>query len=354
MKLKGKKTYIIAEAGVNHNGKISIAKKLVTAAKNAGANAVKFQSFITSNLVTKDSSMAEYQIKNTGKNNTQYEMLKKLSLKNKDYLILKKFCKKKKIDFLTSVFDEQSLDFVQNRLKNHMIKIPSGELNNFFILDLLKKNKTIILSTGMSSLKEIAISINRIFKLKIYTFKKGLIKVNHKLLNKIKKNIFILHCVTDYPVKNEFANLKAIKFLKKNLKLNIGYSDHTKDILAPIIAVSYGAKIIEKHLTLSKKMSGPDHKASLEEDEFKKMCLSIKKAEQLIGEGDKKIEKCEIKNIKVARKSIVAKKYIKKGEKFSLTNMTAKRPFNGISPDKLDLFLNKVSKKNYKKDDLIS
>ena len=163
MKLKGKKTYIIAEAGVNHNGKISIAKKLVTAAKNAGANAVKFQSFITSNLVTKDSSMAEYQIKNTGKNNTQYEMLKKLSLKNKDYLILKKFCKKKKIDFLTSVFDEQSLDFVQNRLKNHMIKIPSGELNNFFILDLLKKNKTIILSTGMSSLKEIAISINRIF-----------------------------------------------------------------------------------------------------------------------------------------------------------------------------------------------
>ena len=206
----------------------------------------------------------------------------------------------------------------------------------------------------MSNLKQITESINRIFKQKIYKLsKKDNLNINHLNLKKIKKKINIIHCVTDYPVANIYANLKAINYLKKKLKLDVGYSDHTRGIIAPIVAVAYGAKVIEKHLTLNKKMSGPDHVASLDLIEFKEMCAAIRNAEKMLGNGIKKVEKCEKKNIKIAKKRIVAKTNIKIGDYFTLKNITAKRPFNGISPENLDYYLNKKSKFNYKKDQKI-
>tara|TARA_B100001057_G_scaffold483108_1_gene559413 strand:+ start:36 stop:1100 length:1065 start_codon:yes stop_codon:yes gene_type:complete len=353
MKFKNNKTYIIAEAGVNHNGKLSIAKKLILAAKRCGANAVKFQSFIPDNLVLKDSPKAEYQIRNTKKNDSQMNMLRNLSLKSKHYFSLKTFCKKNKIDFLTSIFDEESLDFAQKKLRCNVIKIPSGEINNYFLLDgILRKNK-IILSTGMSNLKEIAMSINRICKMEVYKFKKKNINVSLHKLKKIKNRITILHCVTDYPVENCYANLSSINYLQNNLKLNIGYSDHTSGILASITAVAMGAKIIEKHLTINKNFSGPDHKASLTPNEFKLLCSKIRELELLKGNGIKKIENCEKKNLLVVRKSIIAKNDIKKNELFTRKNLTAKRPFLGKSPDRINEYLGRRSKRNYSKNELI-
>ena len=347
-------TYIIAEAGVNHNGSMKYAEKLILGAKKAGADAIKFQNFISENLVTKGAPKAKYQIINTKKNSKQLQMLKKLELKKKSYFKLLKLCKKYKIDFITSVFDEESLDFVQQNLNYKFLKIPSGEINNFILLDKINKNKRLLLSTGMSNLKNIAESINRIFKLKIYRVQKNNnVKINKFFLKKIIKRINVMHCVTDYPVENLYANLKAINYLKDKLKLDVGYSDHTRGISAPIVAVAYGAKVIEKHLTLDKKMPGPDHVASLDLNEFKAMCIEIRNIEKMLGNGIKKIEKCEKKNIKIAKKSLVAKKLIKKGDILSLDNVTAKRPFNGTSPDKIDMIINSKSKKNYLKDDLI-
>ena len=354
MKFKNNKTYIIAEAGVNHNGKLSIAKKLILAAKRCGANAVKFQSFIPDNLVLKDSPKAEYQIRNTKKNDSQMNMLKNLSLKNKHYFLLKTFCKKNKIDFLTSIFDEESLNFVQKRLRCNVIKIPSGEINNYFLLDgILRKNK-IILSTGMSNLKEIAMSINRICKMEVYKFKKKNINVSLHKLKKIKNRITILHCVTDYPVENCYANLSSINYLQNNLKLNIGYSDHTSGILASISAVAMGAKIIEKHLTLNKNFSGPDHKASLEPKQLKEMIEGIRNIELALGDGLKGPRPSEIKNINIARKSIVAAKDIRKGQVFTENCITIKRPGDGISPLKYWELIGTKANKKFKEDEVLT
>ena len=299
--IKKDKITIIAEAGVNHNGKLSIAKKLILAAKRCGANAVKFQSFIPDNLVLKDSPKAEYQIRNTKKNDSQMNMLRNLSLKSKHYFSLKTFCKKNKIDFLTSIFDEESLDFAQKKLRCNVIKIPSGEINNYFLLDgILRKNK-IILSTGMSNLKEIAMSINRICKMEVYKFKKKNINVSLHKLKKIKNRITILHCVTDYPVENCYANLSSINYLQNNLKLNIGYSDHTSGILASITAVAMGAKIIEKHFKLSDNDKCVDAKVSISPKKMSKLVNEITKIKKIIGKvkfGVKDIEK-NIKQFKV-------------------------------------------------------
>ncbi len=348
--------YIIAEIGVNHNGNLKLAKKLIIAAKKAGADAVKFQNFTAEKLATKNSKKATYQKKNTKKNETQYEMLKKLELKNENYFELKKFCKKINIEFISSVFDEESVNFLSKKLKTKYIKVPSGEINNYPLLVQLQKTKSkIILSTGMSNLKEIVLSLNIIANNEIYKFvnkKKEIIK-NKKLHNKFKKSICILHCVTDYPVENKYANLSAIENLKKNLDLRIGYSDHTLGILAPLIAVSKGAKIIEKHFTLNNNMPGPDHKASLEPNEFKKMVDYLRIFEVMNGNGQKKLQKCELKNINIARKSIVAKKFIKKNEVFSYLNLTTKRPGNGLSPMKISSLIDKKAKKNFQPDELI-
>ena len=354
MILKKNKVFIIAEIGVNHNGSIKLAKKLIIKAKQSGADAVKFQNFITDNLVTKKARKADYQKINTGNSKSQYEMLKSLELSFDKYFVLKKFCKLNNIIFITSPFDETSLNFVQKKLNCSIIKIPSGEVNNYFILDELKKTNTIIMSSGMNLITDIARSVNRIFKKKIYYIsKKKIIKKNMENIKRIKNNFFVLHCVTDYPVENKYANIKRIIKMQNDLSLHIGYSDHTKGILASLVAVSLGAKIIEKHLTLNTKMKGPDHNASLDPVNFKNMCKKIREVELLLGDGKNEIQNCEIRNIKIAKKSIVAKSDIKAGEKITRRNITAKRPYNGLSPEFIDLFINTKAKKNYKKNELI-
>lgn len=333
--MKRKKTVIIAEAGVNHNGSFVIAKKLVDKAAQSGADIIKFQTFKASNVVTKKSPKADYMKKKTGYKN-QYEVLKKLELKNEEFIKLKHYCVRKKIEFLSSGFDEESLYFLK-RLGQKRFKIPSGEINNLPYLKIISKfNSDIILSTGMSNLKEISNAI--------------------KILTKNgtpQKKIVVLHCNSEYPTPFEDVNLKAINNIKKHLNIRIGYSDHTSGIEVPIAAVSLGAEVIEKHLTLNKKMKGPDHSASLEPHEFSKMVKSIRNIEKSIGSGMKKPSRSEIKNRLIVRKSLVAKKAIKKGEKFNILNLTVKRPGTGISPMKFENFLGKKSPKDYKKDELI-
>jgi len=353
--INNQKIFVIAEAGVNHNGNLSIAKKLIQAAKDCGADAIKFQNFTANKLTTKSAKKAPYQIKNTKERDSQFDMLRKLELKIDDYYKLLNLCKLKKIKFLSSVFDPESIDFLHKRLKINLIKIPSGEITNYLILHKINLRKyKIILSTGMSNLEEVASAINLIAKKKIYTFnKKKLIIKNTKFLNEIKKKLIIMHCVTDYPVNDKFANLKCIDSMKKKLKLTVGYSDHTKGIIAPLIAVSKGAKVIEKHFTLNRNMKGPDHAASLNPSEFKKMVNNIRIYEKMLGFGVKKLFACEKVNIKIARKSLVALKNIKKGEIFTEKNITTKRPGNGICASKFKNYLKKKSTRDYKIDELI-
>lgn len=354
---KGEKVYIIAEAGVNHNGNVKIAKKLIDVAVNAKADAVKFQTFKAENLASKFAVKANYQKKTTSKEENQLSMLKRLELKNQEYLMLKNYCKKKKIDFITTAFDHDSLEFITKKLKVKILKIPSGEITNGpLILSHALKKKKIILSTGMSTLKEIENALNIIsfgFQKKntlpsIASFKKN--KFSQKLL---KKNVTILHCSTEYPLPFSDVNLNAMITIKKKFGIDVGYSDHTKGILVPIIATSMGAKIIEKHFTLNKNMKGPDHKASLDPLELKNMVLNIRIAEMIKGDYEKKAYLSEIKNIEIARKSLVAKKKINPGEKFTKKNLTVKRPATGISPMKYWDFLGKKSKKKYDEDEII-
>jgi N,N'-diacetyllegionaminate synthase len=332
-----RKTIIIAEIGPNHNGSISVAKKLILEAKKSGADYVKFQTYKTEEVLIKNLKKANYQINNTrNKSETQFEMLKKFELSYNDFSKLFKFCKKNKIKFLTTAFDLESIDFV-NQLNLDFFKIPSGEINNLLFLRKIGKfNKKIILSTGMSNMKEIN------YALKI------LIKSGTK-----KKNITILHCNSEYPTPFKDANLKAIESMKKKLKVSVGYSDHTLGIEAPIAAVAFGAKIIEKHFTLNKNMKGPDHKVSLEPKEFKLMVCSIRNIEIAIGDGIKKVAQSEKKNIFLVRRAIVARKKILKGEYFDNNNLTIKRPANGKSPILWDSLIGKKSKKNYFIDDKI-
>ena len=355
LNFSNKKTYIIAEAGVNHNGRINLAKKLIFEAKKAGADAVKFQTFDTGSVVTRSAVQAPYQTKNMKKKEKQFDMLKRYELKNEDYFLLKNYCKKIKIDFISSVFDEQGVDFLLNNIGSKVIKLPSGEINNYLILNKLKlSNYKILISTGMSNYQDIINAINTIAKKEIYKLKnlKPIIK-NKKYFKKIKKNICIMHCVTDYPVRKKEANLKCIDNIKKDFKLVTGYSDHTLGVLAPTIAVTKGATVIEKHFTLNKKMKGPDHLASLEPKEFLKMVKNIREYELMNGDGKKKLQQCEIHNSKVARKSVVAKIIINKNEIFTLKNLTVKRPGIGLNPFMIEKLINKKSKKKYYPDQII-
>jgi len=349
------KIYVIAEAGVNHNGNLNIAKKLIHAAKASGANAIKFQNFTADSLVTRKAKKAPYQIKNTKNNSYQFQMLKELELKSKDYFELKKYSRRNKIDFLSSVFDIESIFFLKKKLKMNKVKIPSGEITNFPLLNKLYKNfRKIYLSTGMSNIKEIMESLNQIMNSKVFSLKNNKVKIlNRKKFNNLRKKVTILHCVTDYPVKDEFANLQCINTIREAFNFDVGYSDHTKGIVAPLIASSKGSAVIEKHLTLNRKMKGPDHLASLEPREFKLMVDQIRKFEEMNGDGTKKLLKCEIKNKKIARKSVVADKNILKGEMFTYKNLTTKRPGDGLCASKFKDLINKKSKKNYKKNQLI-
>ena len=334
--MKKPKTLIIAEVGPNHNGSLKLAYKYIDVCKRIGADIVKFQTSVPHLHISKFAEMAKYQIKNCKFKSSQLKMAKKISLPLEDFIKLKKYCLKKKIGFLSTPFDIKSINLL-NKIKLKCFKIPSGEITNLpYLREIGILNKKIILSTGMANLKEIGNAI------------KVLIKSGTS-----KKKISILHCNTEYPTPYKDVNLKAMKSLKKKFRCAVGYSDHTIGIEIPIAAVALGASIIEKHITLNKNMKGPDHKASIEPKDFENMIKGIRIIEKSLGNGIKKASSSEIKNIPIARKSIVALKKIKKGEVFSEKNLTVKRPGTGLSPMLWDRILGRKSHKDYIEDQLI-
>lgn len=327
-------TYIIAEAGVNHNGSLKLAKLMIDKAKEAGVDCIKFQSFVSKNVVSKNAFKAEYQKEQTNINESQLNMLRKLELSFDDFKELKKYCSLKGIEFLSTAFDFDSIDFL-NSLEIRTWKIPSGEITNLpYLIKIARTNKPVILSTGMSTIDEIREAIN-------------VLKSNGC------GNITLLHCTTEYPAPYEDVNLKAMLTLKKKFECEVGYSDHTKGIEVSIAAVAMGATVIEKHFTLDRNMEGPDHKASLEPDELKAMVNAIHNVEISIGSDDKKPAESEKKNIDIARKSIVAKHNIKKGQILTEENVTVKRPGNGISPMRWFEIIGKTAVRDFEEDELI-
>lgn len=325
--------YIIAEAGVNHNGSFDLACRLVDAAKGAGVDCIKFQTFKSENLVSRTAQKAEYQKETTG-DSSQRDMLKKLELSFADFLRLKEYCDIKRIDFLSTPFDFDSIDFL-NSIDMPFWKIPSGEVTNLpYLLTLAKTGKPVVMSTGMCTLQEIRDAID-------------VLSANGT------KEIKLLHCNTEYPTPFEDVNLKAMEMMRNEFHLDVGYSDHTKGIEVPIAAVALGATIIEKHFTLDRNMEGPDHKASLEPQELADMVKCIRNIEKAIGNGEKTPSPSEKKNITVARKSIVAKTKIKTGDIFTEQNITAKRPGTGLSPMKWFEVLGKTALRDFEEDELI-
>ncbi len=330
------RTFIIAEAGVNHNGSLELAKKLAEKAKEAGADAVKFQTFKAEEVISSRAPMAEYQKKNLGKEMSQIEMIKKLELSYEDFKILKGYCDEIGITFLSSPFDVESARFLAS-LGMEIFKIPSGEITNYPLLkEIGSYGKKVILSTGMADLGEIEDALD------------VLISSGTK-----REDIIVLHCTSEYPAPYEEVNLKAMLTIKEAFKVKVGYSDHTEGIEIPIAAVALGAEVIEKHFTLDKSLPGPDHKASLEPHEFKRMVEAISNVEKALGNGIKKPSPSELKNRKVVRKSIVAKRKIKKGEIFTEENITTKRPEGGLSPMMWNTVLGKRAPRDFEKDDFI-
>ncbi|MDD5006811.1 MAG: N-acetylneuraminate synthase [Syntrophorhabdaceae bacterium] len=331
-----KRTYIIAEAGVNHNGNIDIAKRMIDAAARAGADAVKFQTFVPEEIACGNAPKAEYQKRTTGDKGSQFDMLRRLALDADGHRKLLGYCSRKGIDFLSSPFDMQSIDLL-NDLGLAMFKIPSGEITNLpYLQKIGGMKKKIIMSTGMADMKE----IDRALKV--------LIKAGTA-----KNNITLLHCNTEYPTPFEDVNLLAMTAMKKRFGVKVGYSDHTPGIEVPVAAVALGAEVIEKHFTLDRKMKGPDHKASLEPKELEAMVVAIRNIEKTLGNGIKRPSPSEIKNRAIARKSIVASMDIKKGEAFSEENITTKRPGTGIDPMMWYKVIGKKAKRNFRMDELI-
>ncbi len=327
------RTLIIAEAGVNHNGDIRIAKELIVTAKKCGADIVKFQTFNPSKLTSKSAKMAEYQQVNLGRIDTQFNMLSKLALKHSDFIELASYCNRIGITFLSTPFDLESIELL-DKLQN-IWKIPSGEITNYpYLVKIANTKKDIILSTGMSTLEEVDAAID-------------VLKQNGS------GKITVLHCTTSYPTAMQDVNLNAMLTLKDHCQCQVGYSDHTLGIEVPIAAVAMGATVIEKHFTLDRSMEGPDHIASLEPDELKKMVNSIRNIEMAFGNAQKLLTESERNNSLVARKSIVAAKYIKKGELFSEKNITTKRPGNGLSPMLWNSVVGKKAEKDFCEDELI-
>lgn len=330
------KVFIIAEAGVNHNGSIELAKKLIDVASESGADAVKFQTFKAEKLVSKNAQKADYQKQTTNKTESQFDMIKKLELDMDTHKELIAYCKTKNIMFLSTPFDHDSIELLNN-LGLEIFKIPSGEITNLPYLRYIGKlNKKVILSTGMADIGEIEDALDI------------LISAGTK-----KENIIVLHANTMYPTPMEDVNLKAMVTIGNTFDIGFGYSDHTLGIEVDIAAVALGACCIEKHFTLDKTMEGPDHKASLEPDELKAMVKAIRNIELALGSSVKKPSKSEIPNMQIARKSIVAKIEIKKGDKLSEENITIKRPGNGINPMRWDEVVGTIAAKDYKEDELI-
>lgn len=307
------KTFIIAEAGDNHNGSRELAFRLIDKAVEAGADCVKFQTFITEEIISKRAEKAEYQKAATGSDESQYQMVKKLELSFEQFRELQKYAEERGITFLSTPFDIPSVEFLDS-INIPCFKIPSGEITNLpYLIKIAETGRDVIMSTGMAELNEIESAIN--------------ILREHG-----SGDISLLHCNTEYPTPYEDVNLRAMSTLKEKFGVRVGYSDHTQGIEVPIAAVALGAEIIEKHFTLDHNMEGPDHKASLEPDELKQMVDGIRKTEKALGNGIKTASPSEKKNIQIARKSIVARRNIEKGEILTEENLAVKRPGNGISP----------------------
>jgi len=327
------KTLIIAEAGVNHNGSLEMAKKLVDTAYECGADIVKFQTAKLDSLVSKNAQMALYQKKNTGIEESQKDMLKKLLLSFDDFIELANYCKQVGIKFLSTPFDIDSIHFLNDM--QDIWKIPSGEITNYpYLVEIARTHKEIILSTGMADMDEIEAAVN-------------LLKDNGAT------KITILHCTTEYPAPLETVNLNVIKNLKNRFGCPVGYSDHTQGIEIDLAAVALGAEVIEKHFTLDRGLPGPDHRASLEPAELKAMVNGIRKIELALGTGEKKPSAGELSNRAVARKSIVAKRNIAAGEILTEDNITTKRPGTGINPMKWRDVLGKKAVRDFAEDELI-
>lgn len=325
---------IIAEAGVNHNGSLELAKQLALEAKRAGADIVKFQTAKLESLVSKKAAMAEYQKQNTGKEESQKDMLARLLLGFDDFVELEKYCQSIGIRFLSTPFDLESITFL-DKLGCDIWKVPSGEVTNLPYLEkIAQTHKPIILSTGMCTIPEVEECLD-------------------VLHNNGAGEITLLHCTTQYPTPYEAVNLKAMSTLREHFNCSVGYSDHTAGIEVPIAAVAMGAIVIEKHFTLDKNMEGPDHKASLEPHELKAMVESIRHIEKSIGTGVKEPAACEIANRDVARKSIIAARDIKAGEMLTENNLTTKRPGNGISPMKWYDVIGTKATRDFSEDELI-
>ena len=325
---------IIAEAGVNHNGNLDLALKMVDEAKRAGADIVKFQTAIPEKVISKYADKAEYQKKTTGNEESQLEMCKRIHLKLSDYDIIKKYCEEVGIEFLSTPFDLESIDYLE-KLGMRLWKIPSGEITNLpYLIKIAKTGKPVIMSTGMAELNEV-----------------------EEAVNVLKENgageITLLHCTTEYPAPFESVNLRAMNTLREKFGTEVGYSDHTVGFEAAVAAVVLGASVIEKHFTLNHNMEGPDHKASLEPEEFEVMVNNIRMIEKALGDGVKQPAEAEKKNIVIARKSIVAAKDIKKGEVFTEDNITVKRPGSGISPMKWFEVLGTEAVRDFGEDELI-
>ena len=325
---------IIAEAGVNHNGNLDLALKMVDEAKRAGADIVKFQTAIPEKVISKYADKAEYQKKTTGNEESQLEMCKRIHLKLSDYDIIKKYCEEVGIEFLSTPFDLESIDYLE-KLGMRLWKIPSGEITNLpYLIKIAKTGKPVIMSTGMAELNEV-----------------------EEAVNVLKENgageITLLHCTTEYPAPFESVNLRAMNTLREKFETEVGYSDHTVGFEAAVAAVVLGATVIEKHFTLNHNMEGPDHKASLEPEEFEVMVNNIRLIEKALGDGVKQPAEAEKKNIAIARKSIVAAKDIKKGEIFTEDNITVKRPGSGISPMKWFEVLGTEAVRDFGEDELI-
>jgi len=334
--LKVNKVFIIAEAGVNHNGSICLAKKLIDMAASSGADAVKFQTFKAENLVSKNAQKADYQKETTDASESQFDMIKKLELDVETHKELIAYCQEKDIMFLSTPFDHDSIDMLKN-LGLEIFKIPSGEITNLpYLRHIGSLNKQVVLSTGMSNLEEVRGALN--------------ILIN---AGSSKENITVLHANTMYPTPMEDVNLNAMLTIHKEFDVEVGYSDHTLGIEVDIAAVAMGASCIEKHFTLDKTMDGPDHKASLEPEELKAMVLAIRNIEKALGGDEKKPSPSESANIKVVRKSIVASQNIKKGDLLTNENIAAKRPGGGISPMQWDKVIGKVASKDYNENELI-
>ena len=334
--INNNKTLIIGEAGVNHNGSIDLACKLIEVAAKAGVDVVKFQTFIAEECISYAAPKANYQLASTNNQESQFEMAKKLELNEENHKILIDKCNNCGIEFMSSAFDIKSINLL-NSLSVKRFKIPSGEITNLpYLRHIGKIGKPIILSTGMASMSEIKTALDIIEK-----------------SGTERSKIVVLHCNTEYPTLMSDVNLRAMITIKKELNVKVGYSDHTLGVEIPIAAVTMGAQVIEKHFTLDNSLIGPDHKASLEPDQLMIMVQSIRNVEKSLGSEIKNPSYSEIKNLKIVRKSIVARKIIKKGEKFTEDNLAVKRPSIGISPMYWDNVINKEADRDYQPDDLI-